>query len=58
MSYPRLQTMAGRKAKLVLVPVRKRRRREYNCTLWEACSARGDVDCSGCVKMRADETSA
>jgi hypothetical protein len=52
MSHPRLETMAGRKARLVLVPVRRRRRHERDCSLWEACSSRGDVDCRVCVKMR------
>ena len=57
MSHPRLETMAGRKARLVLVPVRRRRRHERDCTLWEACSSRGDVDCRVCVKMDIPETS-
>ena len=52
----RLATMAGRKARLVPDDLPRRRREERSCGLFADCSARGPVDCRGCVQYQAQTT--
>lgn len=56
MTRPKLQTMAGKKARLMVLPAGPKPVatlvHETGCTRYDACSNRGPLDCNGCTKIK------